>query len=134
MKKLVSKSVLIIEQFISSLIFEIVFFIAGSVLGGSLGAYYYFPIGKAEGWEGLTVILGAIGLFVGGLVGILIINRLLNVKVNNIYLYILTVVLTLSGLILYSFVGAMSSPLVVFIFPSTLFTLLANLSFVKKSD
>lgn len=131
MKKSVSKLVLIVEQFVLSLISEILFLAAGLAIGGSLGAYFYFPIGDAEGWEGLAVILGTSGLCIGGLVGVLTINRLNDVKINNIYLHTLTVILTLFWLSVYSFFGSVLSLFIVCISTSTFFTLLSNLSFVK---
>ena len=130
MKNKIISPMKIIEQFSLCLVTEYLFSTAGFILGAAWGGDFYFPIGNAEGWEGFGVILGISGVCFGGLIGMLIINRLFNDKVKNIYLLVLALALIVLWLSTYGFLP-MS---LIHLSSATSFTLLNNFPFVKKLD
>ena len=125
----------IIGQFISGLMFEAVFGVIGLILGEPFfGDSNDYNIGNAVGWEAGGIYLGAAGICLGALVGALAINQAYNIKIKNIYLYLLGLILFLIWLKVYSIFGSNLPLSLILIATSALFTLLNNLSFVKKLD
>lgn len=117
----------ILTQFITCLVIEVVLGILTLLLGLSI-------FGDFGNYETAGSYLIIIGVSFGGLIGTLSINKLLNDKINNIYLFGLTPVLAIFWLIAYSSYGSKLSIYLIVILTSTIFTLLNSLPFVKKLD
>lgn len=122
----------IITQIVLGIIFEAMFGVVGLILGVFLSANTYdYSIGNAVGWEGGGVYFGIAGICLGGLCGMFIANKFYKDKFKKVYFYVLALLMFFLWIVLYSFLGSLPLLLVV-IFTTIIFSLLNNLSFVRK--